>query len=145
MKVKFTERPMPLYPELRPLFRISQIVMVLSICSRQKKSSLVRLHLFNWALNHSENRLRFLQYSNSTINSLDVWSMDPLLNQAIEFAVGEGIVIRESNKYILSPKGDELFNQIIKDEIFKSDLDYLNLIGKKITEAVVNSIVENWR
>jgi hypothetical protein len=50
----FVTQPIAIPPDLRPLWKISQILLVLKLCSRKEKATLLKLQLFNWALGSSK-------------------------------------------------------------------------------------------
>lgn len=51
----FYERPTPLQPQLRVVWGLATLVLILEICSRSQRSSTSRLHLLNWAVRNNEN------------------------------------------------------------------------------------------
>lgn len=53
-RLRFVRRPSPVLVEHRPLYKITQLLLVLQMSSRGGKSTLPRLHLFNWALKSTD-------------------------------------------------------------------------------------------
>ncbi|MGL6378046.1 hypothetical protein [Aeromonas hydrophila] len=104
-KVNFQRKKASVIPELRPLYKISKILLILNCCCIGKKSSLLKLHLFNWALLDMK-RIDMLHLS-SIQGSLiiGIWGIDPSLNMAIEFAVAESLIEKQLNgSYKLSKR-----------------------------------------
>lgn len=54
-KISFVKRPISIPPDYRPMFKVAQIVMILGYCCRSNRSSLLKLHLFSWALKSEGN------------------------------------------------------------------------------------------
>jgi hypothetical protein len=145
MKISFSPQNKPIYPELRIIYRIVQVLLVLKICSRGQKSSLIRLHLFNWGLSSKENRTTLLKFAQQTTTSINFWSIDPMLNRAIEFAVADNLIERDTNNYSITVKGLSYINSISSVDEIEKDINFLKLIGKNITELSVSKQLDLWR
>lgn len=142
--LKFTPRPNPVLPEHRPLYKIAQLLLILSK-SRQKKSSLLRLHLFNWALK-SEGGIRLLQQAaQRNALSLLTWGFDPAVSIALRYALAENLVSQISTGYQLEPKGQLFLNQALQHEdAFVVERDVLEKVSNGITEKMVETIAKDW-
>ena len=145
MKIKFSPKNRPIYPELRIMYRIVQILLILDISSRGKKSSLIRLHLFNWGLNCQENRTALLKFARDMKQGINFWSVDPMLNRAVEFAVADKLIKRENNNYSITDEGKAYITLVKNNEVFDNDISLLKMIGKNITESLVSKQLELWR
>ncbi|WP_089660442.1 hypothetical protein [Franzmannia pantelleriensis] len=143
-KLTFNRKPMPIFAEYRPLYKVSQLLMVLMISSRGGKSSIVRLHLFNWALKNDKRKEALLSASKTGTLDIDVWGLDPSLNAAIQFAVAEKLVTQNSSGITLERKGKDFLGDILKNELMVEDKNYLEKIGKKITERMILKVSESW-
>lgn len=147
-KVTFTKRPIPVPVSYRPMFKISEIVLVLKLCCRSETSDLLKLHLFSWAFKSSSNLNNLKNYvSNNFQGGFTIWGIEPALNRALQFAIADGIcMLTEGKKYQLASKGESLYNVINKDkELFVVEKTILKFIGKnKITEARIRSMSQNW-
>ena len=82
-RITFSKKPISIPPEYRPSYTIGLIVLILKICCQSSKSSLLKLHLINWALKSDENRnsLKKFVLSNYTESS-KTWGIEPSLNRA---------------------------------------------------------------
>lgn len=145
MKIEFSPQNKPIYPELRIMYRIVQILLVLSISSRGKKSSMIRLHLFCWGLSCQENRTALLKFSRDSNQGISFWSVDPMLNRAIEFAVADKLIRRGNGIYSITETGEEYIKSIRNIEEFESDISLLEMIGKNVTESLVSKQLDFWR
>lgn len=88
----FERKAMPVIPEHRPMYKICQILLILNISSTGGKSSLIRLHLFNWALKDKSRLKMLVSSSQSGAISFGVWGIDPVLNMALNFGAAEGLI-----------------------------------------------------
>lgn len=102
----FNDKPSPLPADLRPVWRIATILLVLHI-SRGKSASLRKLHFATWALKDRDVCARLVASLNSgDLSAAPLPRIDPALNRAVDFAVSEGLVEISGKKSVkLSEKG----------------------------------------
>lgn len=134
----YTERPVSLPAELRPLWKISCILLVLKLNCVREKASLSKLQLFNWGMSSLATMKNLVNYGTSKNRELlpDVIPLDPSIDRAVALAVADGLAeLDKSGKIKLSDKGNTLVNWILRDQtIFRAEKDVLTMIGKSITE-----------
>ena len=143
-KLSFHRRPMPIFAEYRPLYKIAQILLVLSLSSRSGKSSLIRLQLFNWAIKDSERQKLLINSVENRSLEISVWGLDPSLNSAVQFALAERLVERCSIGISLTDLGKKYIEELVKKEVLKEDVEFLNALGKGITESMISRVSESW-
>lgn len=144
-KIKFTRRPSPALAEQRPLYKITQALLIVEICGRGQKCSLIKLHLMNWALK-SRSRISALELAAKNKKlTIPVWGFDPALAIALQFALEETILVVEGSSLKITDKGNHLLDAVINDETaFPKEKSYLKRIGKGITEEMVTSVSKGW-
>ncbi len=147
-KITFSKKPISIPPEYRPSYSIALIVLILKKCCQGSKSSLLKLHLINWALKSPENKesLRKFILSNYTESS-KTWGIEPSLNRALNYSVHEEICSIVKGKYELQEKGEKFYKKIIADtEHLEEEINFLNFLGKrKITDNRIDSIYKKWK
>lgn len=144
-RLRFERRPSPVLVEHRPLYKISQILLVLHLSSRGGKSTLPRLHLFNWALKRSDRIQKLLDAAKVKVLQITAWGFDPALAIAIRFAIADNLIQTNSTGYQLSEKGRTFILEVVKDpDSFASERGLLIKIGKDITEAMVDKVAKGW-
>lgn len=147
-KITFSKKPISIPPEYRPSYSIALIVLILKNCCQGSKSSLLKLHLINWALKSNENKdsLKKFVLSNYTESS-KTWGIEPSLNRALNYSVHEEICSIENGKYLLLEKGEIFFSKIVENpEYLNEEIDFLNFLGKrKITDNRIDSIFKKWK
>ncbi len=147
-KITFSKKPISIPPEYRPSYTIGLIVLILKICCQSSKSSLLKLHLINWALKSTENKdsLKKFILSNYTESS-KTWGIEPSLNRALNYSVHEGICSIKDGKYQLKEKGEAFYTKIIENtEFLDEEIDFLKFLGKrKITDNRIDSIYKKWK
>jgi len=134
----FKSRPESLPANLRPLYRIALILVVLKLNCRANSSSLLRLQFFNWILKSPPIQKIFSNLqSNQHTFVLELLHMDPMVNLALRYARAEKLVsITKVGHYKLTQKGIHFVETILgsKERILTQEIDLLNKIGKQITE-----------
>lgn len=144
-RLRFERRPSPVLVEHRPLYKICQLLLVLFISSRAGKSTLPRLHLFNWALKRTDRIQKLVDAAKAKVLHMTAWGFDPALAIAIRFAVAEDLVQPTSTGYQLSDKGRTFILEVLKDaDAFASERGLLKQIGKDITESMVETVAKGW-
>tara|TARA_R110002033_G_scaffold160965_1_gene197428 strand:+ start:1407 stop:1880 length:474 start_codon:yes stop_codon:yes gene_type:complete len=147
-RITFSKKPISIPPEYRPSYTIGLIVLILKICCQSSKSSLLKLHLINWALKSDENKISLKKFvlSNYTESS-KTWGIEPSLNRALNYSIHEGICSIIDGKYQLEEKGELFYQKIIENsEYLNEEIDFLKFLGKrKVTDSRIDSIYKKWK
>lgn len=143
--VIFRQRPISVPGDLRPAWRISVIVLMLRKCCLQGRSSLRRLHVLSWAV-------RDAVVANALIRAIGgevppdtvLVRIEPALNRAVDFAIGEGLIRRQSSDRVeLTADGKDFADTILKDTIVLGyEKQFIERIGFKVTEDFVKRMFE---
>lgn len=143
----FRRRPVSIPADLRPAWRIGLIVLLLKNCCRQGKTSLTRLHVLSWGFVSQEGRSQLTAAASGSIapDSLII-RFEPFLLQAVDYAVGEGIIRRDGGgKVELTESGKGLAEDLQADEsAFVAEKTLMATIRMKISEDLVNRMF-GWR
>lgn len=143
-KLTFHRKPMPLMAEHRPIYKITQLLLVLYLSSRGMKSSLIRLHLFSWVLKDDRRKKMMLESANQNKILFGVWGVDPAVNISLQYAEAEGLISKSGLSYKLTQDGVEYVANIDGEMAFKDDYFFLQSIGSEITEGMVENIIREW-
>lgn len=143
-RLKFTRRASPVLPEHRLIYKISQILLLLNY-SRAGKSSLLRLHLLNWA-SKTPQRTQHLRNAVKTRSlSLITWGFDPAIPIALRYALAEGLVAQNTTGYQLEELGRKFIKSVLEDpDLFADERNMLSEIGKGISEGMVDIVAKDW-
>ena len=144
-KLIFSRKKSSVIPELRPMYKVGKLLLILKLCCSGGKASLLKLHLFNWAMLEPQ-RLQALQLSAERKELLlGVWGIDPSLNMALSYATSEGLLTRTSNgSYHLTAKSEHFISGSKLMELFDAEGNELKVIAKKITEIMVTQAAKRW-
>lgn len=143
-KLTFHRKPMPVMAEHRPIYKITQLLLVLYLSSRGKKSSLIRLHLFSWVLKDEIRKKMLLESANQNQILFGVWGVDPAVNISLQYAEAEGLISKSGLLYKLTQDGAKYVSEIDSEMAYKDDYFFLQSIGSKITEGMVENIIREW-
>ena len=147
-KISFTQRPIPIPADYRPMYKIALLVLILRLVCRGESSSLLKLHLFSWALTSEKNSSKLKEYVTSNFKSdFSVWGIEPALNRALQLAIAENICeVVNGKNYKLTEKGNKFYDMINADtEVLEKEKGLLKLIGKNsITDVRINEMSKKW-
>lgn len=138
----FNDRPSPLPAELRPVWRISVILLVLRM-SRAKSASLLKLHFATWALRDralGEDLIRSLETDDLADAPLP--RIDPALNRAVDLAMAEGLMEIAGKKSLkLSEKGLSLSNELDNlSDCLVQEKELLSQLAPYLAESAVDQL-----
>lgn len=140
----FRRRPYSLPGNLRPDWRIALILLILSICCRNQRSHIKRLHVLNWACGPAETRHDFQEFIDGQIAPDSVIARyEPWLIKAIALAEGESLISRNGTTVQLTLRGIEVVNEILAaGDLFQSEIEFLRSIGKTASEKRVDELLD---
>lgn len=139
----FRDRPVAVKGDLRPLWRMSIVVMLIRKCCRSNRTSYARLHVLNWALLSKPNRNALLSLMNKETDPSELLvRVEPFLNTAVNYAIGEELVRQEKgNRLVLTTKGVTVADTLYETEdVFKVEKDFISELGTKLTESLVKEL-----
>jgi hypothetical protein len=121
--------------------------MILSYNGFGGKASLLKLHLFSWALKSNDNLELLKEFAISNDQSkLRFFGIESTLNRALNLAYAEKLIDFDNGSYSLLEKGRKFAITIDEDEtIFVYEKQILKLIGKKIPERAINNLINHWK
>ena len=147
-KLSFKKRPIPVPGDYRPLYKIALILLILKINGRGSKASLLKIHLFLWALKSQANMEIVQEHIQMPqFGLLNFWGMEPAATRALKFAVSEQLCAIYNGKYTLTEKGEGFVKKMLSDkELLVNEKDFLKSIGKShLTEAHITEITKKWK
>ena len=141
IKPRISDKPYPLAIEMRPLWRICLIVISVIIVSGEKKYlSLKKVNILVWMLirrNRWDEYGEYLQGRNSEIPFV---SVDTSTYKAVEFSIAKGFVSLKDGRLYVSDIAENLYSVLINSEIMLEEMDFLEQLGKKLSESKVKGI-----
>jgi hypothetical protein len=129
------------------MYKVTQILLILYFNGYAGKASLLKLHLFSWALKSYDNLNTLKDFVTSNYeNKLEFFGIESTLNRALNLAYAEKLIDFNKGNYKLLEKGRKFIEQINEDEtLFVNETQVLKLIGKKIPEKIINGLINQWK
>jgi hypothetical protein len=129
------------------MYKVSLVLLILSINGYAGKASLLKLHLFSWALKSQKNLEALKDFVISNYKKdLKFFGIELTLNRALNLAIAEKLISFSDNKYQILAKGSEFVEFLIKThDIFEYEKKILKIIGKKITDEKMDDLLKHWK
>ncbi len=138
-KMTFEHQPQPLPANLRPVYRIVIILLILKVSCRATTASLLKIQFFNWVIkNSSLQELIKDNLPHQSVFTLALIHLDPMVNLALKYAVAEDLISVTSNsKYTLTIKGDEIATNVLSSDqsLLSNERAILTKIGQRVSEV----------
>jgi len=142
---RFTERPIAIPPDLRPVWRLTILVLLLQRCCKQGKSSLKKLHVLNWAIRNPASRQTLLDVLEGRAHpDRAIVRFDPALNRALDVAKGEKLIEQiGGDRFQITAKGRLVAEESMKDqECLVTEKWFMSEIASLVTETRINRLLE---
>jgi hypothetical protein len=138
----FNLRPTAVPGHLRPTWRITTIVLILSRCHRAGLT-LKQLHVVNWALRDTESRETFLATLGGQAPQRPIVRIEPSLGRALELTVTAKLIRRSGARFTLTEQGEALARTIEEDDqLFQVEKEFFDYLGRKLTGKTIESVLE---
>lgn len=140
----FREQPVSVPPDLRPIWRLSLLMLLLNRCCREGRASLQKLHVLNWALRTPESREAMIEALDGVAKpDSALVRFDPALNKTLDLARGEGLVMQLNGpRYQITAKGRAIAEELERDRTaFLVEQGFLETVGSRLTETFVERMM----
>lgn len=143
---RVTKRAISVPYKYRILYMISQICLILNICSGKKACSLLKIQIISTAISSKNEFKKLIMFLDDSKYPLEIIRFDPSVNRGIDFAIAEKLLHRQKNGLVkLSDKGRKFINEILMyEEIFKLEKKQLNIIGDRVNEEKIGQLITLW-
>lgn len=140
-KMTFRSNGSPIEPELRPIWRIAIITLILKNLCRGSKSNLRKIQVIYSIIASKDKREEFTKRKLDSNYSI---RFDPLVDRAVALAIGEGILkLDESKSISLTNKGNDFYKKISNtDELLNDEKEFMAALKKSdFTEENINKLL----
>lgn len=140
----FTERPAAVDGGDRLRYRLSLLVLSLSVCKKQT-GSYARLALLNFAARSSRLRAQLLRHArNISVPSDSGVRFDPLFPRVISLACAFGLIEARQDRsvFMLSAKGRDAERTISENGLFAVEREFFGTVCDLLPELAVNNLVK---
>lgn len=146
-EIIFENKPIPVPYNYRISYKVSQLCLILHLCSFRSGSSLIKLHMISIALTNVEDGNQLIDYVLNKTTNYTLVRFDPAVNRAVKYAQAEGIIFQQQNGlFRLTSKGKGYVENLIKDvTLMINEKDFLNKISNKLSEEKIKWLMASWR
>lgn len=142
IKISINNKPYPVPVEMRPLWRIGLVVLIVKRMNLLKKSvDLKKLNVTLWMLIRSHDWEIFQIFLNSNSKTPPFITSDQANYIAIELAFNKELIKFNEEKIITTKNGDLFFNFIIENSIFSNELNFINQNSSSFTNVKIDQIM----
>jgi hypothetical protein len=140
----FVRRPISLPPDLRPVWRLAALCLILNTCCRGKKSRLGKLHVLSWSLKSRRAQHTILEPLDGRSQPTDlIVRVEPSLIRAIDFGLAEGLFQGVGGKVCLTERGLALARTIQGMEgTFAAEKAFLGKVGLRLTDSFLKRLTQ---
>lgn len=132
----------PLPIEMRPIWRISLIVLAISILGNDKGYlDLKKINILVWMLIR---KLRWEEYEaflDNTSELVPVVSVDTAQYTAVELAISEGFISVADGRLYLEELGNHLYQILTSNDLMTEERGFLIRAGKRVTKTKIDKIL----
>lgn len=146
-KAVFRQTGTPVEPELRPVWRISLIALILSLLSSGNKANAKKIQVLCSLISSSDKRQQYFLPAKDLLDNFNV-RFDPLVDRAIDLGIGEKVFELDSSKSIkLTKKGLKFAKKIEFDkDVFINEKGFILKFKKSFfTDEVIDRLIAGVR
>jgi hypothetical protein len=139
----FDSKPDAVPFNYRLSYKVGQICLILSMGNGGM--SLLKIHLLSMALYTKEGMTLLKDYVDNNIN-YTIIRFDPVINRALNFTIGDGLVSQQKNGLLrLTKKGKQFVDLINKEiNIMLKEKHFLSEYANRLTEDKIKKLETIW-
>jgi hypothetical protein len=138
----FRDRPSSAPSDLRPVWRVPVVALLISRCHRRQATH-EQLHVLSWAVRSSESAESLAAFLQGHIPpERAVVRHDPALDRATGLARGFGLIDWEGRFWVLTSAGRQLLQDINADtDLLAREKQLLDVLPTPLTQAAVDALL----
>ena len=141
IKPKISNKPYPISIEMRLLWRICLIIISIIVVSGAKKYlDVKKVNILVWILIRKNKWEEYEEYLLGRSPEIPLVSVDTATYKAVQFSIIKEFVKLKSGRLYITEKGEELFSILIENGIMSEEIDFLEQMGKKLTDNKVKGL-----
>jgi hypothetical protein len=138
----FRDRPTSAPPDLRPIWRVPLVVLLVRACSRGKATH-EQLHVLNWAIRSAAGTESLARYLAGDIAPEQaIVRFDPALDRAVALARGLALVNWTTKYWTLTAVGLQTAAELDEADLLNNERSLLATLPKALTQAAVARLLQ---
>lgn len=142
--VTFVQRSTPLPGDLRQVWRLATLCLILERAHRGS-ASMEQIHVLCWAIRSADGRATLLRWFDGDRRPEEVLvRYDPSTSATIDLAVGRGLAaLTKSFSVNITANGRELASRIWADEhVMTAEKDFIRRLPNRVTKTAMRQLLE---
>lgn len=138
----FRDRPTSAAPDLRPIWRVPLVALLVRACSQQKATH-EQLHVLNWGIRSpsgAETLADFL--AGEVAPERAIVRFDPALDRAAALARGFGLIDWKTKYWVLTSAGEAVAADVDAADLLSQERSLLSTLPKPLTQAAVGRLLK---
>jgi hypothetical protein len=141
MKPVISNKPYPVFIEMRPLWRICLILIAIVVVSGKKKYlDVKKINILVWMLIRENKWEEYESYLLNRSIDIPLVSVDTATYKAVEFSIAKDFVFIKNSRLYITETGEELFSILTENHIMNKEINFLQNIGKKLSANKVKGL-----
>lgn len=136
----FTKRKQFIPCEMRPIWKMSLLIIIVGVLRKNDACSLKRIHVANWVTKKQQHLDELLDWSNKNTNIKPEVRMEPSVDKALELLISDGYLNKVAGRLEFSDLGEAAFLSLNQDSIFLLEKEYLDKAKRYLSDANVDRI-----
>ena len=131
-----SDKPYPVPIEMRPLWRIGLIIIsIIRVSGDKKYLDTKKLNILVWMLIRKNRWPEYESYLRELTVDIPLISVDTATYKATELCMAKSLVTLSDGRLHITDIGETVYNAILKSEVMQEELEFLDELGKKLTDA----------
>lgn len=129
--------------EMRPLWRISLIIISIIIVSGEKKYlDLKKVNILVWMLIRKNRWEEYEDYLLGRTDNIPLVSVDTTTYKAVEFSIAKKLIKieNENGRLYITEDGEKLFAVLMENDIMNEERNFLEQVGKKLSDNKIKGL-----
>lgn len=136
-----SDKPYPVPIEMRPLWRIGLIIIsIIRVGGDKKYLDTKKLNILVWMLIRKNRWPEYESYLKEQTVDIPLISVDTATYKATELCIAKSLVSLSEGRLHITDTGESVYKIILESAVMQEELEFLDELGKKLTDAKVKGL-----
>jgi GTP-dependent phosphoenolpyruvate carboxykinase len=132
-RINFVRKATNIPIDIRVSYKVIQLLLIIKYCGWGKKTDLQKIHLVNWFLN--DNDAKNLYESMEIRTLINFIQIDPIVNFAVDYAIGYGFVkITRTGKLLITKNAELVIAEIESNHLMQDEIANIQKVNSIINQ-----------
>ncbi|MGY8812675.1 MAG: hypothetical protein ACKVK5_16750 [Pseudomonadales bacterium] len=136
-----SDKPYSIPIEMRPLWRIGLIIIsIIRVGGEKKYLDTKKLNILVWMLIRKNRWPEYEGYLKEQVVDIPLISVDTATYKAAEICMAKSLVSLSEGRFYITAAGEGIYRTIVENAVMQEELDFLDGLGKKLTDVKVKGL-----